>query len=661
MVVSSASRTGSGKKKGKKTKSSSTASSSPVPSPHAPLHPTYPSPHSAMKTLRENTPPPSSTSSLGGRHSPKPMNPDIENLLGFYKRQCESNEAQINQLVQSIADLDPAYDELSKARKLVEDKTGEITRLHDYASSLNTAIISEKEKSLNLQGEVERLRIVEMELKRENDNLMERAGGGRGVTKEEVTFYRDCRPERLRRNVSTGNGRVGSPTRTTTVNSNSSTLSSPAKKIRGRLGPQGGKDPASPSSSARKKEEPSSPSKRTPVHHAHTAHNTSRQVLRTVYLPNERADALVLMVESLSSQLEEHKVLAKVHLKTIAEEFKEREENYKRRIAEDQIMIETLSNRCDDVERKWRNAVQSESKANAALQVKDRLEAERQAVGKEGMEKLREERDELAAQLEKNKNMLKSHSQVHHRNLLHQVAEREKDVHSLREQYRDLQKVYDEKLETLEIKAQQSKERFKSLEERRKIEIASFQKDISFFKNNIRQLERELMLKKKEEVSSGRNRSSSTLSRKGSSSSVGSPGGGGAVAPQSSDPDTRNATIIRHITDFGYNPSELPENASFYGGLSGRLHEDVHELKAKVQSLSKEIIDDGPVEEVGGGGMGGNRFIEVDSTSARRGSYFGTEKVESKSMDLGEAEEGVLQAWMEAGRSGGGGRGGGGD
>ena len=73
------------------------------------------------------------------------MNPDIEKLLGFYKRQCESNEAQINQLVQSIADLDPAYDELSKARKLVEDKTGEITRLHDYASSLNTAIISEKE------------------------------------------------------------------------------------------------------------------------------------------------------------------------------------------------------------------------------------------------------------------------------------------------------------------------------------------------------------------------------------------------------------------------------------------------------------------------------------------------------------------------------------
>ncbi|GMH72657.1 hypothetical protein TL16_g05973 [Triparma laevis f. inornata] len=657
MVTTTTKKTGSGKKKGRKTKSPSTVrTQSPhsVPNPSAPLHPTYPSPHSAMKTLSLNNPPPSSTSSLGGRHSPKPMNPDMENLLSFYKRQCEANEAQINNLVQSIADLDPAYDELSKARRLVEDKTGEITRLHDYASSLNTAIISEKEKGLNLQGEVERLRIVEMELKRENDNLMDRAGGGRGVTKEEVTFYRDCRPERLRRNVKNKTGRSSSPTKTTTVNSNSSTLSSPAKKIRGRLGP---KTPSSPSSPAAAKSPTSSPSKqKIPVHHAHTAHNTSRQVLRTVYLPNERADALVLMVESLSSQLEEHKVLAKVHLRTIADEFKEREENYKARIAEDQVMIETLSNRCDDVERKWRNSVQSESKANAALQTKDRLEAERQMAGKDQLDKLREERDELAAQLEKNKNMLKSHSQVHHRNLLHQVAEREKDVHNLREQYRDLQKVYDEKLESLEIKAQQSKERFKSLEERRKIEIASFQKDISFFKNNIRQLERELMIKKKEEVQGGRSWSGSTLSRGRSSSQI------SLVGEEHKDEKTRNATIIRHITDYGYNPAELPENESFYGGLSGKLHEDVHSLKQSVQSLSKEIIDDGGV--IGDGGTGvsprspggrmrvesGERVIEVDSTSARRGSYFGSEKVERKSMDLGEAEEGVLRAWVEAGR-----------
>ena len=625
-------------------------------------------------------PAPSST------HSAQSPTPDQEEMLAFYrkvstchqllihptpnthqcpppithhsKQQCESNEAQINQLVQSIADLDPAYSELSKARRLVEEKTTEVTRLHDYASSLNTAIICEKEKGLNLQGEVERLRVVEMELNRENERLVERVGGGRGVMREEVTFYRDCRPERLRKSGKPKNSTPGK----SITNSNQSALASPARSIRGKLGPQ-----ASPASTAALSTPPRTPAsssgkEKTPVHHAHTAHNASRQVLRTVYLPNERADALVLMVESLSSQLEEHKNLAKLHRKTIAEEFRDREENYKARISEDQAMIETLSNRCDEVERKWRTSVQNENAANHKLLVNERLEAERNVEANNVLKKVREEREELASQLEKNRHALKSHSQVHHRNLLHQVSEREKDVHTLREQYRDLQKVYDEKLESLEHKLQQSKEKFKSLEERRKVEIASFQKDISFFKNNIRQLERELMIKKKEEVAGGRSRTGSTLSlsRGRSASNV-------SENDETSEKQ-RNANIIRHITEYDYNPEELPENASFYGGLSGQLHTDVHKLKSKVQSLAKEInsdnVDDLNVSKApgsnskspksvskpkGGGRRRSGGMTEVETTSARRGSYFGSTRVESESLNLVETGRSIMDAWEVAG------------
>lgn len=82
------------------------------------------------------------------------------------------------------------------ARKSIGIKSDEIMRLHNYASGLNSAIIEEKEKSLSLQGEVERLRIVEMEITKENDTLMNKIGGTDGITREEVTFYRDCRPER---------------------------------------------------------------------------------------------------------------------------------------------------------------------------------------------------------------------------------------------------------------------------------------------------------------------------------------------------------------------------------------------------------------------------------------------------------------------------------
>lgn len=111
---------------------------------------------------------------------------DLNSLVSFYRKQCENNEKQIADLVQSISDLDPAYEELSKVRLEAEKKTSEITRLHTYASSLNSAIIEEKEKSLSLQGEVERLKVVEMELSKENQSLLDKIGGGRGITREEV-------------------------------------------------------------------------------------------------------------------------------------------------------------------------------------------------------------------------------------------------------------------------------------------------------------------------------------------------------------------------------------------------------------------------------------------------------------------------------------------
>ena len=124
------------------------------------------------------------------------------------------------------------------------------------------------------------------------------------------------------------------------------------------------------------------PTRKTPIHHAHTAHNTARQVLRTVYLPNERADALVLMVESLSSQLEEHKNLSKQHIKTIIDEFKEREGNFISRINEDHETIEKYSKRCEAVEKKWRDSVQLQSEAMHKLQVGERAHAERQVKHK---------------------------------------------------------------------------------------------------------------------------------------------------------------------------------------------------------------------------------------------------------------------------------------
>ena len=606
----------------------------------------------------------------------------MNSLLSFYRKQCENNEKQIADLVQSISDLDPAYEELSKSRLEAEKKTSEITRLHNYASGLNSAIIEEKEKSLSLQGEVERLKVVEMELSKENSSLLDKIGGGRGITREEVTFYRDCRPERLRRHQPQPN-LPDSPSR---INSaDASTLASPARSMRGRLGPQatGASSSSSIPGPNTPGSAPSTPtrSKRTPVHHAHTAHNTSRQVLRTVYLPNERADALVLMVESLSSQLEEHKNLSKQHIQTVIDEFKERESTFIARINDDQSTIDNLTERCNTVEKRWRDSVHHEKAAIQKLQVAERIHAERQVSNKEDIANLHSERSELARELDKFRKNLQSHSAAGHRNLLQQVSEREKDVHTLREQYKELQTVYDSKLQSLEHKLRQSREKFKSLEERRKVEIAAFQKDIGFFKNNIRQLERELMNKKKDEIAN-----SGTSRSRSSSMAVSSPSLGPTTpGPRLTDDMTetqRNASIVSHITDFNYNPSQIPANEDFYGGLAGQLNTDVHNLKSRVANLAKEVTSDevGAMRGEKGAkktgkkkGLGGKstvlseygesgaaaststnsnrrRVVEPSSTSMRRGTYFGAVDMSKiKDVDITSGTDAkVINAWLSA-------------
>jgi DNA repair exonuclease SbcCD ATPase subunit len=94
------------------------------------------------------------------------------------------------------------------------------------------------------------------------------------------------------------------------------------------------------------------------------------------------------------------------------------------------------------VERSWREAVRDLNDALSRLQVAERLQAEREVESGGKLGKLERERDELQEELGKLKRTLKSHSQVHHRNLLGQVSEREKDLHELRGQYKELQDVY---------------------------------------------------------------------------------------------------------------------------------------------------------------------------------------------------------------------------
>jgi len=519
------------------------------------------------------------------RRSPSPAKSAAHSALTleaqteFYKNKCVELEKTLAETIKNFSEADPTYNELSAVRELAEKNTSEVTRLRTYSSRLNSSIICEKEKCITLQGEVEHLKIVEMELSKENNSLVSKIGGSTGsVTKEEVTFYRDCRPERVRRTESCGPSFPRKSTATANGNENYTNLSSPARAIRSKLGSKKvvtGTTTTTPSSSSSS----SSPKKKatsTPVHKAHTAHtNTNRQVLRTVYLPNERADALVLMVESLSSQLDEHKKLHNQQLTILTSEFDEQSDGYVKRIEEDQTIIGNLTSRCSEVERLWRDSARNLNEVIHKLHVEERGSMERFVVYEEKIKILSAERDTAGSDLGKLKKTVQSHSKVHHRNLLNQVSEREQDVAALRDQYLDLQKLYEGKVNALEVKLASSNQKLKSLEERRSVEITTFTKDINFFKNHIRDLEYDIMQRKKEEIHGKGSRSGS--------GSVSNNKNNGKLGGGDSNQE-RTASIVNELTMFEYEDDQT-DSAKFYGTSGGVLNSEVNTLKNKIGAL----------------------------------------------------------------------------
>jgi hypothetical protein len=478
---------------------------------------------------------------------------NLHTMVEFYKSMCITHEEHVQSLSQQLEDQTPLHKStpLGELEILVGVKAQEITRLNDYATLVGVSVLEEKERTLNLQGEVERLKIVEMELKHEI-NRRDNAVNNRCSGAEEVTFYRDCRPETLRKNTITNESSPGGRTMSSPSTSRRgvTSLASPATSIRGRLGgdinvtntnddgeyhssssrnkggsssPHFSSPPSSrvdhhlggssnrststptfrsPSNSTPSTKSTTSPHK-SPHHNGSSNQNQSqqpRQILRTVYLPNEHADALVLMVESLSTQLSSHKSLNIERQAALEEGYAVREREHKSRLVEQQTVIKQLGDRCHDVELKWRSANNDLNQQTQTLNLNERQHAEDNLHKMAQYDSLEADHLKLQTEIQKLKGTVRTHSEVSHRNLLNQIQERQDDIIGLHTEYKELQTQYDSKIEDLNDKLRGMKGKFKALEERRYVEIKAFQRDIGGLKNNIRELELHDSERKKEEM-----------------------------------------------------------------------------------------------------------------------------------------------------------------
>jgi coiled-coil domain-containing protein 77 len=191
---------------------------------------------------------------------------------------------------------------------------------------------------LKLQSEADQLKIQELEDRRRIQHLLALTAP---VT-QEVTFFRDCRPEALTRYPIESRGGPGGAA------ASGSALISSASDTRGSTG------------------------------------SANSRVLRTVYLPSERTDALLLKCQALQRQLDAENELNRKRTEAWRADKDAREATFRRKADSDTARIATLERDLESAQLRLREATADYLNHRHSAQVEGRaLHESNTALGKE--------------------------------------------------------------------------------------------------------------------------------------------------------------------------------------------------------------------------------------------------------------------------------------
>jgi len=287
----------------------------------------------------------------------------------------------------------------------------EIAELQRALSDANVYLFDEREQVLKLQAENDQLKIQELEDRRRIQHLLALTQ----PVSQEVTFFRDCRPAKMTRFPveSSANGlrsradgfRTGGSVSTATTARGASGVAS-RRGGTSRGGASKGERSTFGASSRGASSKRSSKrtggggggggtsSTGTTVTGGTTATQPYKsRVLRTIYLPSEKADTLLLTVESLQKQLGAVKELEAGRNAALLEDRRKRNEEERARSVADREKIERLEETIRKTEEKMRQVTKTYLETRHESKMAER-------VSKEETEMLRTQNQKLIAQLQ---------------------------------------------------------------------------------------------------------------------------------------------------------------------------------------------------------------------------------------------------------------------
>lgn len=373
-------------------------------------------------------------------HAPS-VDADKTELLNYYRTRLDQFEKERDEWLEKLEGLRVSQENHHRLQWELKKRNEEIYAMQQQLSEMQLTLFSEREQIVSLAKENDRLRLKESEDQRK---LMELMAVAQPI-EQDVTYFEDRRPEVVNRYP----GKAKSSSKMKSARTAYCTICKNTKEMLGACTER----------------------------HSHTIGRTSstpRPIVRTIYLPNEMSNALVMEVDMLKKQLEQDKALFQGQIEALKEDRSVREDEFRLRAEADQRRIEELLQQLQRAEDFKISTTRDYLRLRHESQTKERSLVEQ-------LGKTRQENDGLlthvkhttvrAKQETKEAETVaeqKSHDFAH--KFRKQAMANEENLHIVKEQYAQLQTVFSERINEMENKFMRLSQKYRDLENKRKYE-----------------------------------------------------------------------------------------------------------------------------------------------------------------------------------------------
>ncbi len=423
--------------------------------------------------------------------------PNNAGLVAYYKDKIgkslcttllnikEHNEKEMQEYLAKIDEISLSYKKQHDVEWELRRRESEIQALQEALSNAQLYIFDERERSIKLQHENDLLRIQELEDRRKIRDLLSLTQ----PVAQEVTYFKDCRPDQLTKHVML-NRTVKKPF--------THPKSKPNTEIKGGeicIEEQGESESTVPETIPVSTPKPvtKTTSKPSPPNQTQS---TSGRILRTVFMPNEKTDSLVLQIEALQTHIEESERLWAEKEKVLLEERKVRVDEENARAESDRATITKLQSELHRVTNLNMKTTREYFVLSHNFRINSRKQREDVEIAKMETATLQSAIENMKKKSKKDAKMLvdsaREQGEEFAKHFRQQTMLRENDLLALQDEMVVNKENYESKIQDLQKRYNKLNKSYKELTQRRAVDLEGFNTDVANLRRFAKNIESKL-------------------------------------------------------------------------------------------------------------------------------------------------------------------------